>query len=91
MIMRRCTIAVSGLVHGVGFRSFAFKAAKGLGLKGYVENTPSGVRVVVEGYDKPINTLIQSMNKGPPRSSVENVNVRWEDPKNEFVGFEIKM
>lgn len=89
--MRRCTIIVSGLVHGVGFRSFAHKAAKEYGLTGFVENISSGVRLVVEGYEMHINKLIAALEKGPPRSAVKDVNVRWEEPKKEFSDFDIKL
>lgn len=90
--MRRCTIVVSGLVHGVGFRSFASKIARELGLNGFVKNRPDGkVSIVVEGYEAYINKLIDALKKGPPLSAVENVETKWSDPKNEFGGFEIKI
>ncbi|MBI2075824.1 MAG: acylphosphatase [Candidatus Aenigmarchaeota archaeon] len=90
--MRRCTIVVSGLVHGVGFRSFASKIARELGLKGFVQNLPNGkVSVVAEGYEAYINKLIDALKKGPPLSAVENVETKWSDPKNEFGDFEIKI
>ena len=45
MIARR--YVVKGRVQGVGFRYFAHRAAKGLGLRGWVKNLPNGT---VEAY-----------------------------------------
>ena len=45
----RCRHVVAGQVQGVGFRPFVYRLAKELGLGGYVQNTPEGVVIEVEG------------------------------------------
>jgi hydrogenase maturation protein HypF len=42
-------LRVSGAVQGVGFRPFVYRLAHGLGLSGWIENTPHGVTIQVEG------------------------------------------
>ncbi len=45
----RISIEIIGAVQGVGFRPFVYKLANELGLKGWVMNTPEGVKIDVEG------------------------------------------
>ncbi len=90
--MLRARLIISGLVHGVGFRSYTRNNAKSLGLKGYVRNLRSGkVEVVIEGYQKQIDDLLDLMHKGPFHSQVEDIQVIWEDPTNAFKDFTVEM
>ena len=45
----RMRLAIHGAVQGVGFRPFAFRLARKLGLAGWVMNSPQGVVIEVEG------------------------------------------
>ena len=45
----RLAISIGGLVQGVGFRPFVYRAARSHGLVGWVRNAPDGVRIEVEG------------------------------------------
>lgn len=45
----RVRFAVAGRVQGVGFRPFVYRLARELGLRGWVNNTPQGVVIEVEG------------------------------------------
>jgi acylphosphatase len=90
--MLAARILVTGLVQGVGFRSYARNHAKSLGLKGFVRNTKLGrVEIVVEGYEKEIDTLIDLIHKGPFASQVEDVKIEWGDPTNKFKDFTVEM
>jgi acylphosphatase len=90
--MIRARLLISGLVTGVGFRSYARNNARSLGLKGYVKNLKSGrVEVVVEGYEKEINKLIELLKKGSFGSQVEDIDVQFDDPTNEFKEFSVLM
>ncbi len=50
MISRR-RFHVSGTVQGVGFRPFVYRLATSMSLSGFVENTPAGVIIEVEGAE----------------------------------------
>lgn len=88
--MLRAHILVRGLVHGVGFRSFVKRHAEMLGLKGFVRNVSEGVEVVVEGDNNLVRHLITKIREGPTISRVEDVEISFEDVKNEFEEFTIE-
>nr|WP_292486622.1 acylphosphatase [Methanohalobium sp.] len=84
-------IYVSGRVQGVFFRQFTNDVATHLGLTGYVQNLFDGrVRVVAEGSQEKMNKLIDKLHSGPSLANVENVNVNWYEPTNEFRDFKVK-
>ena len=89
--MKRAHIIVKGFVHGVLFRWNTKNIALELGLKGFVRNLPDGsVEVVAEGSEEKIKNLIEFRKTGPRAAKVENVEIKFEKPKNEFGGFEIR-
>ncbi len=64
--------------------------AKRLELRGYVRNLPDGrVEAVVEGPRDKVEKFINWCYEGPPAAVVEDVVVKWEDPKGEFNDFDI--
>ncbi len=84
-------IVVEGRVQGVGFRHFAHRRAESLGLAGFVMNLKDGrVRVHAEGLRPLIEELTRLLEKGPPLSRVERVNIRWLPPTGRFSGFGIR-
>ncbi len=86
----RMKIHVSGTVQGVGFRYFTFRTARRLSLGGYVQNKSDGsVEVVAEGEKAKLLHLVEELRIGPPGSCVDNLGLKWEDPKNEFNEFRI--
>lgn len=86
-----CTIHISGIVQGVGFRPFIYRAAKKFDLKGYVRNAGNkGVQVVVTGEKNRINTFIQYIQKNTPNiSRIESISSQWTDPDEKFTKFQI--
>lgn len=89
--MERAHIIVHGIVQGVFFRANTVRAAKELGLKGYAKNLPDGtVEIIAEGPKGKIDELIEFCKKGPQAAEVSKVNIKFEKPKNEFDGFEIR-
>ncbi|MHA1942844.1 MAG: Sua5/YciO/YrdC/YwlC family protein, partial [Candidatus Thorarchaeota archaeon] len=90
-VKKRAVLHVTGIVQGVGFRPFVYRVADSLSLTGYVLNLgDAGVKVVVEGEDDKIRTLIEWIeNKPPSISRVDTLDVVWEDPSNSFTSFEI--
>ena len=70
----RLDATVSGRVQGVGFRYFVLREASGLGLEGWVANTPAGaVRCVAEGPRGAVDELLARLREGPPASNIDRV------------------
>ncbi len=85
---KRAHIIVKGLVQGVFFRASTRRIAKSLGLKGYVKNLENGnVEIIVEGNEEAIKELINFAKKGPEPAEVRDINIKYEEPKNEFESF----
>ena len=83
-------ITVRGLVQGVGFRWFADKRARELGLKGCVKNLDLGdVLVQAEGERAVIEELIERLHQGPSFSRVREVQVKWKEFTGQFKDFQI--
>ncbi|MCS7131245.1 MAG: carbamoyltransferase HypF [Hadesarchaea archaeon] len=87
----RATIAVTGIVQGVGFRPFVYRLATRHGLVGFVRNMgDAGVQVVVEGERGAIEDFLSSLREErPPLSRIDDVRVAWGEPTGEFSRFEV--
>jgi acylphosphatase len=80
----RAHLWVSGRVQGVGFRFFVQRAARALGLAGFVRNLPDRrVEVAVEGPRADVDTLVDAVRAGPPGATVTAVDLVWEPPGRE--------
>lgn len=87
----RVHLLISGEVQGVFFRANTRRAANELDVKGWVRNLPDGnVEVVAEGRKPLLDKLIEFCRKGPEGASVENIEIKWEEFKNEFGGFDVR-
>lgn len=87
----RAHLLISGLVQGVFFRENTRQRAENFGLKGFVRNLPNGkVEAVFEGEKEKVEKIIEWCKKGPPAAKVYNVEIKWEDFKEEFKNFEIR-
>lgn len=88
--MKRVHCIVTGKVQRVGFRDFVHTKARGLGLAGSVENTPSGaVEVYAQGEEDHLERLITHLHKGPFNAKVLAVQVEWVEPEEGLSGFDI--
>ena len=84
-------ILVEGHVQGVGYRDYARRRAAVLGLAGWVMNLRDGrVRVRAEGPRVVIEKLVRALEKGPPLSRIDRVEVRWTAPTGRFAGFDVR-
>ncbi len=84
-------MVVHGRVQGVGFRIFVLRAARGLGLRGWVANEPSGgVRCVVEGPRELLEVLLADLRDGPVGAHVDRVETTWRQAAGGFDGFEVR-
>ncbi len=84
-------VIITGYVQGVYFRAFASRAAKSLGLKGYVRNNPGGqVEIRAEGDRQKLEKLVQQLEIGPPEALVEKMETNWLSYSGVFSNFEIR-
>jgi acylphosphatase len=88
MAIRRRVI-VHGQVQGVFFRDTARQRARAHGVAGWMRNRPDGtVEAVFEGPTEAVERLVRFCETGPPRASVERVEVVEEEPEG-LTGFEV--
>lgn len=88
---QRLDATVRGRVQGVGYRVFALREARGLGVDGFVANQADGsVRVVAEGAVPALEALVARLQEGPPAGWVDEVRVRWEPARGLGRGFRIE-
>jgi acylphosphatase len=82
---------VSGQVQGVGYRYFAVRAARELGLKGWVRNLPDGrVEAYAAGPANLLEDFEAQLRKGPLSGEVRGVEVEDSTPDARIVGFDIR-
>jgi hydrogenase maturation protein HypF len=76
----RLKIALRGAVQGVGFRPFVFRLAAELKLTGWVNNSPQGVFIEVEGARAALeNFRFRLAAEKPPRSFIQSLESSWLD------------
>ena len=81
---------VAGRVQGVAFRYFACRAARKLGVRGWVRNLPDGrVEFHAEGTVRPVADFLAWLEQGPPAARVDLVESRSTGPT-DVDGFEIR-
>lgn len=68
--IKRYIIAITGIVQGVGFRPFVFRAASNLNLMGWVENQGSTVVVDVEGKEGSIKEFVHILKNDYPNNAL---------------------
>ena len=74
--MKTIKLFISGTVQGIFFRQHVKDTADKIGLKGFVRNLDDGrVEIMAEGRDEIVNTFLEKCHKGPPHSTVKNVEV----------------
>ncbi|MDD8030713.1 MAG: acylphosphatase [Acidobacteriota bacterium] len=82
---------IAGRVQGVAFRFFAQHVANMLGVTGWVRNRYDGrVEIVAEGDKDRLEQFLTELRKGPRLARVEEVEIIWEQFKDEFQDFYIK-
>jgi hydrogenase maturation protein HypF len=86
----RLKLTVRGAVQGVGFRPFVFRLATGLGLAGWVNNSPQGVFIEAEGPGAELEKFLLRLEiEKPPRSFIQSLEASWLDPAG-YTAFEIR-
>jgi hydrogenase maturation protein HypF len=86
----RLRVTIRGAVQGVGFRPFVHRLATELALAGWVNNSPQGVGVEVEGSRAAAEEFLLRLDVEKPRhSSIQELETEWLEA-NEARGFEIR-
>ena len=86
----RVKIALRGAVQGVGFRPFVHRLATDLALTGWVNNSPQGVFIEVEGPHSALEKFLRRLEaEKPPRSFIQSRETTWLDAVG-FQHFEIR-
>ena len=81
---------ISGRVQGVGFRYFAQRAARELGIAGWAQNLDDGrVEAEAVGARSKLDEFEARLRKGPVGSDVREFEV-WEKWPNHISGFQIR-
>lgn len=84
-------IIVSGLVQGVGYRFFAARKAREMGVRGHARNLPGGqVEVFAQGERGMISEFVSALRAGPRSADVTGVSLDWIDSTDRPEGFEIR-
>jgi len=74
--MRR-SVAVRGVVQGVGFRPFVYRLALEEGLAGFVGNDTDGVTIEIEGPEKRVEAFLDRLrSQAPALARIDAVTVR---------------
>jgi len=80
--MIRRHVVVRGDVQGVFFRASCEQEARRLGVAGWVSNRPDGaVEASFEGDDEAVDAMIEWARRGPPRATVDAIDVTDEEPQ----------
>jgi acylphosphatase len=87
----RAHVFVSGRVQGVFFRFETRGLARRLGVSGWVRNRRDGrVEAVFEGERENVERMLEFCGRGSSGARVTDVEVRWEEPTEEFEGFSVR-
>ncbi|KMY66824.1 acylphosphatase [Desulfocarbo indianensis] len=87
----RAELIIHGRVQGVFFRASTRDEAERLGLKGWVKNLPlMRVEAVLQGPEDRVKQAIQWCQQGPPGAKVTRVEVKWDAPRGDLTGFQIR-
>lgn len=74
---RSVHVVISGLVQGVGYRSWVAQLADAYELSGWVRNRLTGeVEAVFSGPSELVAEMLRECRKGPPGSRVTSVSVQ---------------
>ncbi|MDX1582533.1 MAG: acylphosphatase [Thermoanaerobaculia bacterium] len=84
-------LKIHGKVQGVGYRFFATRVARRLGLKGWIRNLRDGtVDAAVEGESDSIDEWIEEIREGPRYAEVTKIDQESKAYQGKFGEFDVK-
>ena len=84
-------LRIHGKVQGVGYRFFATRVARRLGLKGTIQNLRDGsVEAVVEGEKQAIDDWIEELKEGPRYAEVVKIDQETKEFTGRLGDFDVK-
>ncbi|MBI2215450.1 MAG: acylphosphatase [Acidobacteria bacterium] len=84
-------IRIHGKVQGVGYRFYATRIARRLGLKGWIQNLRDGsVEAMVEGEAPKIDEWITEIKEGPRYAEVVRIDQERRDNAGPLADFDVK-
>jgi acylphosphatase len=84
-------LRIHGKVQGVGFRFFATRVARRLGLKGWIENLRDGsVESLVEGEPEKIDEWLTEIREGPRYAEVTSIDQDRREYTGKLNDFDVK-
>jgi acylphosphatase len=85
-------VRIHGKVQGVGYRFFATRVARRLGLKGSIQNLRDGtVEAIVEGESKAIDEWVEDLREGPRYAEVTNIEQETKEFTGRLGDFDVKI
>jgi acylphosphatase len=76
MVDKSVKAIIQGRVQGVGYRDWADRQARGLGLSGYVRNRRDGsVELVVAGSIESVERMLSLCRQGPRLAEVQEIEI----------------
>src|SRR5260370_30714964 len=86
--LRRCIIAIEGVVQGIGFRPAVYRLAVRHGLGGSVRNSLQGVLVDVEGDATVIASFVAELDALAPGNR-RRASITWQEPRGSASAFTV--
>ncbi|HEY0593739.1 MAG TPA: acylphosphatase [Thermoanaerobaculia bacterium] len=84
-------LRIHGKVQGVGYRFFATRVARRLGLKGHIQNLRDGtVEAIVEGEGSAIDEWVEELREGPRFAEVSRIDQEKKDYRGALGDFDVK-
>lgn len=91
MAHRQVCAVVEGIVQGVGYRAFAVRIARHLGVAGYVRNRLDGrVEIRGEAEEAVLQEFLRHLRQGPAAAVVAGVETEWTDSSGWTAGFAVR-
>lgn len=84
-------LRIHGKVQGVGFRFYATRVARRMGLKGWIQNNRDGtVEALVEGEKKDIDEWVEEIREGPRYAEVTRIDAESKEFSGKLPDFDVK-